>query len=70
MKNKNLRMSVKMLRVQKGLDYRGSLGIIAKAISVHRSSLSMALTGFRNGPGTRAILEKAKEYLLTQPTAR
>ena len=66
MENNDLRTEVKLLRVHRGLEGRGSLQIIANAISVHKNSLSMALSGYRNGPGQIQILDKAKEYLEAQ----
>jgi len=68
----DLKTEVKMLQVHCGLDSRGSLITIAKAISANRNSLSMALSGFRNGPGSIQILEQAREYLeaLAPPMAK
>jgi hypothetical protein len=63
MESNDLKTEVKILQVHCGLDGRGALKTIAKAISVNRNSLSMALSGFRNGPGSIQILEQAKSYL-------
>jgi len=66
MENTNLIKQVKLLQVHRGLDGRGGIKAIAEAISVNRNSLSMALSGYRNGPGTVEMLEKARAYLETE----
>lgn len=63
MKNNNLKKEVELLRVHKNMNRRGSLKIIAEAISVNHNSLCMAITGYRDGPGAIQMLEQTKEYL-------
>lgn len=70
--NKNieeLRKEVKKLRVDKGLDHKGSLQKIHDNIydgTFPYQSLVMAMTGYRNSPRSGEILELVKEYLLSR----
>lgn len=63
MENTDLIKQVKILRVHTGMDGRGTLAKIAKAIGAHKNAMSMAITGYRQTPGARELLLKAKEYL-------
>jgi len=58
-----LRKEVKHRMVDLDLDCPGSLQVISRRMAertgkaVNRNSLVMALTGYRNGPASRALLE-------------
>jgi len=68
-----LRKEVKKKMIDLDLDRSGSYEIILPRLSVlmgravHKHSLSMALTGFRNGPSSREILEGLRALLESWP---
>ena len=51
-----LRKTVKKLLIDHGLEWSGEY--LAKEIGCNRRSLSMALSGYRTGPGSQKILNK------------
>lgn len=63
MNNNELRKSVKKLLVDADLDKRGCLPEIADKLNVNYNSLNMALSGYRDGPGSIELLEKLQSYL-------
>jgi len=46
------------------LDKKGSLEFIADDLKINRNSLSMALTGYRNGKATEGYLSQLHKYLM------
>ena len=68
MENNELRKQIKHLMVDLGLDGQGSQKALAAAMStpddpVNSNSLNMALTGYRDGPGSIRLLKRLLEYL-------
>jgi hypothetical protein len=64
-----LRKEVKHKMVELGLDRRGSYAVLLPRLlrPTHNSSLIMALSGYRSGPGSQAILEDLLAVLSTWP---
>jgi hypothetical protein len=58
-----LRKECKMLLVELELDKRGNGPRLAGILKVNRRSLNMALSGYRNSPGSASILTNLKDYL-------
>ena len=61
---KKLRQQCLMLMAKNGYAKRGSLIILAKKINTNRNQLSMALSGYRETPGSEQILKDLKRELL------
>lgn len=64
MQNDELRKSVKKLLIDAELDKRGCLPEIAEKLNVNYNSLNMALSGYRDGPGSIGLLEKLQSHLV------
>ena len=64
MQNDELRKSVKKLLIDADLDKRGCLPKIAEKLNVNYNSLNMALSGYRDGPGSIGLLEKLQSHLV------
>jgi len=62
MDNKKLRKRCKKLLIDKDLDY-GNRVSIASDMGINSNSLSMALTGYRDGLGSTRILIALYDYL-------
>ena len=62
MDNKKLRKRCKKLLIDKDLDY-GNRVAIASDMGINSNSLSMALTGYRDGLGSTRILIALYDYL-------
>ena len=63
METELLRKSVKKLLVDAELDKRGCLPEIADKMNVNYNSLNMALSGYRNSPGSIELLKQLQSYL-------
>jgi len=68
----DLRKQIKHLLVDLSLDGQGSQKALAAAIAtpeepVNSNSLCMALTGYRNGPGSIRLLERLFRHLDSLP---
>jgi hypothetical protein len=63
MKLKHLRVSCKKLLVDLDLDKRGNGILLADALGINHRSLNMALSGYRENPGSAVILENLKRHL-------
>ena len=63
METENLRKECKKLMIDLDFDVPGGRRMIAENIGVNCNSLSMALTGYRDGPGSIKILTSLHEYL-------
>lgn len=59
----DLRRHCKHLMIDLELDQRGMLSVLAGDIGTNPQSLSMALSGYRNGHGSLKILTRLKEDL-------
>ena len=59
-----LRKRCKRLMIDCGLDLRGGQTLLAESLSMNRNSISMALSGYRNGPGSLQILQAIRKHLL------
>ncbi len=59
-----LRKDVRKLIVDCNLDRPGFVSNLARAINIHRSSVGMALTGYRKTDRSYQILEELKIHLL------
>jgi transcriptional regulator with XRE-family HTH domain len=62
-----LRKELKHKMVELGLDRPGSLITLADRMNVNRNSLSMALTGLREGGPSVALLERLRQVLDAWP---
>lgn len=68
--DEDLRIAVKVLMVRKGLDKNGFLPILAQRLSIKtgrqisQSTLSMALSGYRNGESYQRVLQDLQDMLL------
>jgi transcriptional regulator with XRE-family HTH domain len=62
-----LRKEVKHKMVELGLDRRGSLITLADRMNINKNSLIMALTGYRNGGPSIALLERLRNLLDAWP---
>jgi hypothetical protein len=60
---------VQKLRIDKDLAYKGSQIVLAEKIGVNNKLLSMALTGYRQTPGSEKILRKLFDFLKNQKGA-
>lgn len=60
-----VRRKVKILLIDRGLDIRGEQLRLAKELGFNHNSLNMALTGYRNTPGSLKILKALQEHLCT-----
>jgi len=58
------RKRCKRLMIEHGLDMRGGQTQLAETLSMNRNSISMALSGYRNGPGSLQILRAIQKHLL------
>jgi len=69
----NLRIETKILLVKKGMDARGLLPELASLLSertgktVRRTTLSMALTGYRTSNSYQRILQELHDMLEEMP---
>lgn len=63
MQIEKLRKRCKKLMVDLEIDGRGQQPIIAKHMNINRNSLCMALSGYREGPGSEKILKDLLGYL-------
>jgi len=63
MELKRLRTRCKKLLVDLDLDKRGNGIRLAGALGVNHRSLNMALSGFRENPGSVVILQNLKQHL-------
>jgi hypothetical protein len=66
MKNDNLRKDCIRLMAERGFAKRGGQTILAKKLRINRNSISMALSGYRRGPGSAEVLNRIREHLRTQ----
>ena len=60
-----LRKNIKKLLIDHDLEWSGEF--LANEIGCNRRSMSMALSGYRTGPGSERILNKLKAYLTNLP---
>jgi hypothetical protein len=58
-----VRRKVKILLIDRGLDIRGAQLELSQKIGVNHNSLNMALTGYRDTPGSLKILKALQEHL-------
>ena len=66
MKNiEQLRQQCWSLMAKNGYAKRGGQSILAKKLNKNRNSLSMALSGYRNTPGSEQLLISLKRELLS-----
>lgn len=63
MHNNDLAITVKKTMVDLGLDKRGAKKTLAAEMGISQSSLSMALSGYRQGPGATRILKDLQNLL-------
>jgi len=63
MNTEQLRIAVKKSMIDLGLDHPRAKPELAEAIGVNPRSLSMALTGYRDGQRSHDILTKLAAYL-------
>ena len=62
-----LRKEIKHKMVELGLDRRGSLITLADRMNINKNSLIMALTGYRKGGPSVALLERLRNLLDAWP---
>lgn len=63
-----LRKEVKKKMIDLDLDREGSYELILPRLrTISKNQLSMALTGYRNGPAAKAILENLQQVLADWP---
>jgi hypothetical protein len=62
-KFEKLRKDCIRLMAEKGLTKRGGQTMLAKKLNRNNKSLSMALSGYRSGPGSEQLLRELKEQL-------
>lgn len=63
-----LRKEVKHKMIDLGLDREGSYELLMPHLqNVGKTQISMALTGYRNGPAAKALLEEMREVLSNWP---
>jgi hypothetical protein len=48
---------------EKGYAKRGGQSVLAERMNINRNSLSMALSGYRSGPGAEQTLNNLKKEL-------
>ncbi|GEM_PF-5008876 len=51
------------LMAEKGYAKRGGQSVLAERMNINRNSLSMALSGYRSGPGAEQTLNNLKKEL-------
>ena len=68
MKTKTLRKNCKKLLIDKGLDQPGRLSVLAEAIGANKNSISMALSGFRDGPVSIELLNRIILHVKALPS--
>ena len=63
-KIEQLRKDVKKLMIDTGHDRKGELQSLSGLLDINFNSLSMALTGYRNGKASEGYLLKLQKYLM------
>lgn len=63
------RRRIKILMIDLGIDKRGGITRLAKALKTNRNALSMYLSGYREGRAAEETLQKAVEYLEAEKSA-
>ena len=53
--------------IDRSLDTRGGQTQLAGDLNFNRNSISMALSGYRNGPGSYEILKAIQKHLKPKP---